>query len=243
MLSASSCFSQLPASSARDAGAATSEQVRLSEILIATPKPYDPAQGARAEQKAKQVREAVLQGGDFASLAKANSDGPTAAVGGDLGCFSRGILAPSLDELVFRMRVNDVSDVVRTKQGVMILKVTDRGAHPCAIVESLTPPASKEMKRYEKELMNRVRQKWYDLIPQSARQPQSTQGTVTVEVTVEANGALAGDSITLGSGDGELDDAALKAIQSASPFPPLPSSSKKLVFRFRFQYNLAKTAE
>jgi TonB family protein len=36
------------------------------------------------------------------------------------------MLAPSLDDVVFRMKVGDVSDVVRVKQGFVILKVTER---------------------------------------------------------------------------------------------------------------------
>lgn len=36
------------------------------------------------------------------------------------------MLAPSLDKVVFRMKVGDVSDVVRAKQGFVIVKVTDR---------------------------------------------------------------------------------------------------------------------
>jgi hypothetical protein len=38
------------------------------------------------------------------------------------------MLAPSLDELAFRMKVGDVSDVVHAKQGFVILKVTERSA-------------------------------------------------------------------------------------------------------------------
>jgi parvulin-like peptidyl-prolyl isomerase len=62
----------------------------------------------------------------FADLARANSQGPTAAQGGDIGYFKHGQLAQPLEDLVFRMKVGDVSDVVRTKLGFVILQVTAR---------------------------------------------------------------------------------------------------------------------
>jgi TonB family protein len=112
----------------RVSASATETVVRLSEILISTPQPYDPAQVAEAQHKAEQVRAAIGRGGTFADIARANSQGPTAAQGGDIGCFSHDQLARSLEELVFRMQVGDVSDVVRTKQGFVIIEVTNRGA-------------------------------------------------------------------------------------------------------------------
>jgi parvulin-like peptidyl-prolyl isomerase len=101
------------------------EQVRLSEILISTPQPYDTTQVAEAQHKAEEVRDAIRRGGAFADLAKANSQGPMAAQGGDIGYFTRGELAPSLEDLVFRMKMGEVSEVVRTKQGFLIIEVTE----------------------------------------------------------------------------------------------------------------------
>src|SRR5215475_14396617 len=101
------------------------EQVRLSEILILTPQPYDATQVSEARKKAEEILEAVRQGKIFADLARADSQGPTAAQGGDIGYFMRGKLSHSMEDLAFSMKVGDVSDVVRTKQGFVILQVTD----------------------------------------------------------------------------------------------------------------------
>ena len=54
-----------------------------------------------------------------------NSDGPTAAQGGDLGYFKRGTLAKELEDKTFAMKPGEVSDVIRTKQGFVILKVVE----------------------------------------------------------------------------------------------------------------------
>ena len=102
------------------------ERVCLSEVLIAARESDSSAQIAEAKHKADQVREAVRLGGAFADLVAANSQGPSAAQGGALGCFKRGVLAKSLEKLVFQMKVGEVSDVIHTKQGWVLLQVTGR---------------------------------------------------------------------------------------------------------------------
>ncbi len=123
------------------------EAIRLSEILIApktpsiTPAPasgaagqsapaaQDPAAEQAALDAAKAKADDVLQqlhkGASFDDLAKKFSDGPSAAQGGDLGVFKRGTLAKELEDKTFAMKAGDITDVIRTKQGYVILKVTE----------------------------------------------------------------------------------------------------------------------
>jgi len=58
------------------------EEVKLWNILIRTKEGADPA---KAAELAAQVQKQLKEGGDFASLAKANSEGPGAADGGLMG--------------------------------------------------------------------------------------------------------------------------------------------------------------
>ncbi len=58
-------------------------------------------------------------------MAKKYSEGPSASQGGDLGIFKRGALAKELEDKTFAMKTGDVSEVIRTKQGYVILKVTE----------------------------------------------------------------------------------------------------------------------
>jgi len=117
------------------------EQVRLSEILIApkTPpptngpdgKPQPPSQAetdaalAAAEAKAQELLAQLRKATSFEDLAKKNSDGPSAKDGGDLSYFKRGVLAKELEDKVFGMKAGEVTDAIRTKQGFVILKVTE----------------------------------------------------------------------------------------------------------------------
>jgi peptidyl-prolyl cis-trans isomerase SurA len=111
------------------------ESVDLSEILVSTastnvsvdpnapPPPEDTAKVTSAEDKAKQLLAQIKGGAKFENVAKKSSDGPTADTGGELGEFKRGTLAKELEDLTFKMKPGDVSDVIRTRQGFVILKV------------------------------------------------------------------------------------------------------------------------
>jgi peptidyl-prolyl cis-trans isomerase SurA len=80
---------------------------------------------AAAEAKANDVLKQIRAGANFEDMAKKFSDGPSAAQGGDLGAFKRGTLAKELEDRTFAMKSGDVTDVIRTKQGYVILKVTN----------------------------------------------------------------------------------------------------------------------
>jgi len=117
------------------------EQMRLSEILISTDKkPKDTRDEAQivqsAQDKANALLEEIKKGAKFEDVAKKSSDGPSAAQGGDLGYFKRGVLAKEIEDKTFAMKVGDISDVIRTKQGFIILKATDH-------TEAGVPPLDK----------------------------------------------------------------------------------------------------
>jgi peptidyl-prolyl cis-trans isomerase SurA len=112
------------------------ESIKLSEILVAPKKPSagaDPAAKqaeeaaalAAAEAKADDLLKQIRAGAKFEDLAKKESEGPSAAQGGDLGGFKRGTLAKELEDKTFAMKAGEVTDVIRTKQGYVILKVTN----------------------------------------------------------------------------------------------------------------------
>jgi hypothetical protein len=123
LLFASPCLPQTTKAHSDDS---IQDRVCLSEVLINAPPSDAPAQVTEASHKAEGLRKAVHSGNSFADLAKANSQGPTAAQGGPIGCFKRGQLSKELEERVFPLQAGDVSDVLRTKQGFVILQVTER---------------------------------------------------------------------------------------------------------------------
>jgi peptidyl-prolyl cis-trans isomerase SurA len=99
--------------------------VRLSEILISTGSdPDDAAKLAAAQAKAADIEAKLHQGGDFKQLAKSFSDGSTASDGGELGQYRRGALAKVLEDATFSLKAGQFTDPIRTKQGLVIFKVT-----------------------------------------------------------------------------------------------------------------------
>lgn len=118
------------------------ERVRLSEILLST-KSVSPGeeQGISAlHKRADNLLAQIRAGADFSDLAKSNSDDPSAVLGGDLGVFRRGVLAKSIEDVVFNLKLGDITDVIRTKQGFIILKVT---AHLGTATSAAVPAAAK----------------------------------------------------------------------------------------------------
>lgn len=102
------------------------EQIRLSEILVPTPADADAAAVAQAQAKAADI-EAKLKAGDkFEDVAKQFSGGPTASQGGDLGLFKRGALAKVLEDQTFPLSAGQNTPPIRTRQGFVILKVTEK---------------------------------------------------------------------------------------------------------------------
>jgi len=105
------------------------EAVRLSEILVSTDEAgTDEQKLAAAKAKAEDLLKQIRGGGNFEDIAKKESQDPSASEAGDLGYFERGKLAKQLEDVTFAMKKGDVSDVVRTKQGFVILKLTDHQA-------------------------------------------------------------------------------------------------------------------
>jgi len=104
----------------------TGEQIRASHILIKPDPNGDPNTAkAAAKSKAEELLKKVKEGADFAELAKANSNCPSAARGGDLGLFGRGRMVKPFEDAAFAMKPGQTSDVVETQFGYHIIKVTE----------------------------------------------------------------------------------------------------------------------
>ena len=104
------------------------EQIKLSEILVPTAADANDAAVAQAQAKAEGIEAKLKAGENFEDLAKANSGGPTAAQGGDLGMYKRGALAKVLEDQTFDLKPGEWTAPIRTRQGFVILKVTDHVA-------------------------------------------------------------------------------------------------------------------
>jgi peptidyl-prolyl cis-trans isomerase C len=115
------------------------ETVHASHILIGVPQGADAATKQAARAKAQQVLKQVKAGGDFAALAKANSQDGSAQNGGDLGFFPKGQMEPTFEKVAFSLKPGTTSGLVETPFGFHIIKVLERRAPRTASLEEAAP--------------------------------------------------------------------------------------------------------
>jgi peptidyl-prolyl cis-trans isomerase C len=101
------------------------EEVKARHILIKVDPDATEAEKKEARKKIKNVQRELKEGQDFEKLAKKNSEGPSAANGGDLGYFRKGQMVKPFEKTAFAMPVGEVSDVVETRFGYHLIKVED----------------------------------------------------------------------------------------------------------------------
>jgi len=123
------------------------EQVKASHILIKVAPGAEESKKNQARKKIETVQKKVRQGEDFGSLAKANSEGPTAQQNGDLGYFSRGQMVKPFEDAAFTLNIGEVSEIVETQFGYHLIKVTDKKP-------ARTIPYKEVQQRLEQHLKN-----------------------------------------------------------------------------------------
>jgi peptidyl-prolyl cis-trans isomerase SurA len=163
------------------------EQVELGEIFLST-EGKTPEEIAAVRTKADDLHNRVAKGENFVEIAKRYSEGTTARDGGDLGRFERGQLAPQLEDAVFKMDRNGITDVIQTKTGFEILKVLnhfDAGLQPLDKVEGEITNRlySQKMEPALRTYLAELREESYVLVkPGFTDSAAVTGGTVIQEV-------------------------------------------------------------
>ncbi len=121
-----------------DAHQADYQEAKARHILIrfkGSPVPVRPGEKDLTEEealaKAKDIREKIVKGADFAALAKADSDDAgSGANGGDLGSFGHGRMVKEFDQAAFSLPIGQISEPIRSQFGYHIIEVESRGAKP-----------------------------------------------------------------------------------------------------------------
>ena len=98
----------------------------VSHILFLLAERASDAEVTRRRIEAEGVLQDIRDGGDFAALARQHSEGPSAERGGLLGTFKADELLPGFDEATEDLQPGEVSDVVRTRVGLHIIRLEDR---------------------------------------------------------------------------------------------------------------------
>jgi len=139
------------------------ESVDLKHILIAYEgSKVPPRQGSAplplpaAMEKASQIEAQLRAGGDFAMMAKSQSDDVASAQqGGELGPVPRGSLPPEVAAAVFALKTGEVSRPMRTQFGIHIFKAGERKSPS---FEQMRPQIEAELQqKLAKETVDRIK--------------------------------------------------------------------------------------
>jgi len=120
------------------AAPASDEQRRASHILIEVPANADAKAQAAARATIDKIQQQLKAGASFDALAKQYSqDKPSAAKGGDLGYFGKGVMDKAFEDAVFKLKKGEVSAPVRSSFGWHLIKLTDiKTAHRKTFAEA-----------------------------------------------------------------------------------------------------------
>lgn len=100
------------------------KQTKASHILIQT---NELVTDDDARNRLEQLRERIVNGEDFAELARAHSDDTGSAIeGGSLGWTSPGVMVPEFEEVMERLAEGEVSEVFQSRFGWHMIKLEER---------------------------------------------------------------------------------------------------------------------
>jgi len=112
------------------------ESYRPGHILFVVPKGATPEEVREIRKKCQAVLEKIIGGGDFGEMALLYSEDASNKNQGDLGYFKKGELVPAFEREALRLKVGEVSGIVRTDFGFHIIKLLDRkGVEPLPFEE------------------------------------------------------------------------------------------------------------
>jgi len=101
------------------------DRYKLSQIIVKPKMSED--QINKLTDRLNAFRKRVLNGEDFKVLAALYSDDPGSANnGGEIGFVSRGTFVPEFEKVAFRLKKDEVSEIVKTNFGYHIIQLIDR---------------------------------------------------------------------------------------------------------------------
>ncbi len=102
------------------------EAVHIRHILIKIEPTSTDEEKAKKKKEAGDILKRARQGEDFAELAYQYSADDWRVKGGDLGLIHRGRLLPELEEVAFKLKPGEISDLVETIYGYHIIKMEEK---------------------------------------------------------------------------------------------------------------------
>ena len=112
----------------------TAPELLLSQIVVGLPNQPSPELIPQAEQKAIQIRDALLKGAPFGQMAVRYSDAPEASQGGDLGWRNILELNPVFADALADAKKNTLIGPIRSPGGFHLIAVRDRRGDQSVVI-------------------------------------------------------------------------------------------------------------
>jgi len=134
------------------------ETVHVRQIF--TKLPPDAETKSKAQQKAADIRKQLVEGADFAEMAKLYSDSPEKVRGGDMEPFRRGRCEKPFDDAAFAQKEKEIGPVVKTSYGYHIIQVLEhKSGNTLTREDVLLALKSKRAEVIAEEVLKKLRQK------------------------------------------------------------------------------------
>lgn len=118
-------------------------------------------------QKAEDLYKQIMDGADFAQIAKENSTCPSSRQGGDLGFFGKGQMVKEFEDSAFSLEVGEISKPVKTQFGYHLIKLTDKKVEEKQDFEKVKDELKKSLiaKKQQEAYVNKINdlRKKYDV--------------------------------------------------------------------------------
>jgi len=118
------------------------------------------------EKKAKDILAKIKQGDDFGELAYGLSEDSYRVKSGDIGYIHKGRMLPEIDAVAFKLKVGEVSDIIKAENNWFIIKVEDKKPERQMTFEETKARLQKEL---ETERANELKKKWIDSLRAKAK--------------------------------------------------------------------------
>ncbi len=117
--------------------------------------PIDPSVLNEARNRIKELRQRIIDGEKFSTLAILYSQDPGSAKnGGELGFYGRGELYPEFEAVAYNLKKGEVSEVIKTKAGFHIVQLIERRGEQINVRHILISPEPRveDLAKAKKEL-------------------------------------------------------------------------------------------
>ncbi len=137
----------------------TPEEIRLSMIVLRPDAADSEDPLAVARDVAKEIRQKLADGADFAGMAQMYSQDSTAELGGDWGWIDRQTLTSELNSVAFSLSPGQLSDVIQVGDAFYIMRVEAKKA---AVTKPLSEMRDEiSAKLFEEEKL-RLQKQWIE---------------------------------------------------------------------------------